>query len=147
MRYEGKMYRPPSESDAFIVQATIGCSWNACTYCDMYRDKTFRIRELSQTLEDLDTAAAVAGDRIEQRCPLRCGTHRPGQQCDLRGQVVGAELAGAGKCSQHRRNGACMLRGQNLGRGEQSALVACIDDLQHGAQGDDGLAGADLTLQ
>jgi radical SAM superfamily enzyme YgiQ (UPF0313 family) len=34
MRYEGKMYRPPSEWDAYILQATIGCSWNHCTYCD-----------------------------------------------------------------------------------------------------------------
>ena len=39
VRYEGKLYRPPSEADALIVQATIGCSWNHCTYCDMYRDK------------------------------------------------------------------------------------------------------------
>ena len=42
MRYEGKVFRPPSEADAFILQATIGCSWNKCTYCDMYRDKSVR---------------------------------------------------------------------------------------------------------
>jgi len=64
MRYEGKIYRPPSEHDAVILQATIGCSWNHCTYCDMYRDKKFRVRALDQTLEDLDTVATVAGDRI-----------------------------------------------------------------------------------
>ena len=53
MRYEGKIYRPPSEADAYILQATIGCSWNRCTYCDMYREKLFRIRETDATLEDL----------------------------------------------------------------------------------------------
>ncbi|APR79137.1 Oxygen-independent coproporphyrinogen III oxidase, Fe-S oxidoreductase [Minicystis rosea] len=66
MRYEGKLYRPPSEADAYILQATIGCSWNHCTYCDMYRDKTFRIRDLAESLADLETAARHAGDRIEK---------------------------------------------------------------------------------
>ncbi|MDB4938669.1 MAG: Oxygen-independent coproporphyrinogen oxidase, Fe-S oxidoreductase [Labilithrix sp.] len=66
MRYEGKLYRPPSESDAYILQATIGCSWNHCTYCDMYRDKTFRIRDLAATLEDLDVAGRVHGDEVEK---------------------------------------------------------------------------------
>lgn len=66
MRYEGKLYRPPSEADALIVQATIGCSWNHCTYCDMYREKTFRVRPLEETLEDLDRAAAGFGDEVEK---------------------------------------------------------------------------------
>lgn len=66
MRYEGKLYRPPSEADSLIVQATIGCSWNHCTYCDMYRDKTFRVRDLSATLEDLEMAGAGFGDEVEK---------------------------------------------------------------------------------
>lgn len=66
MRYEGKLYRPPSEADAFIVQATIGCSWNHCTYCDMYRQKTFRVRQLAATLEDLDSAGRLHGDDVEK---------------------------------------------------------------------------------
>jgi radical SAM superfamily enzyme YgiQ (UPF0313 family) len=66
VRYEGKLYRPPSEADALIVQATIGCSWNHCTYCDMYRDKTFRVRELRETLEDLERAGAAVGDQVEK---------------------------------------------------------------------------------
>jgi radical SAM superfamily enzyme YgiQ (UPF0313 family) len=64
VRYEGKIYRPPSEADALIVQATIGCSWNRCTYCDMYRDKEFRVRALGEVLADLET---YAGDpRVEK---------------------------------------------------------------------------------
>lgn len=66
MRYEGSVYRPPSESDAYILQATIGCSWNRCTYCDMYRDKAYRERDLPAVLEDLRTAAVIAGGRIEK---------------------------------------------------------------------------------
>lgn len=54
MRYQGKIYRPPSEADSFILQATIGCSWNHCTYCGMYRDKDFRVRDLGESLADLE---------------------------------------------------------------------------------------------
>ena len=65
MRYEGAVFRPPSEAGSYIVQATIGCSHNHCTYCDMYRAKRFRVRDLAETLEDLQLAAAAAADRIE----------------------------------------------------------------------------------
>ena len=66
MRYEGRLYRPPSEADALILQATIGCSWNHCTYCDMYRDKSYRERPVADCLEDLDAAAAEVGDGVEK---------------------------------------------------------------------------------
>lgn len=66
MRYEGKIYRPPSEADAYILQATIGCSWNHCTYCDMYRDKRFRVRELEETLTDIRAARLAYGGDVEK---------------------------------------------------------------------------------
>lgn len=66
MRYEGRIYRPPSEADAYILQATIGCSWNHCTYCDMYRDKTFRVRDVGETLADLHEAGRRHGSRVEK---------------------------------------------------------------------------------
>lgn len=67
MRYVGKLYRPPSEADAYILQATVGCSWNKCTYCDMYRDKpVFRARPTAEHLEDIRMAAARFGPRVEK---------------------------------------------------------------------------------
>jgi len=66
MRYEGAIFRPPSEARSYILQATIGCSWNQCVYCAMYRDKTFRVRELPEILADIDAAGAAYGDRIDK---------------------------------------------------------------------------------
>jgi radical SAM superfamily enzyme YgiQ (UPF0313 family) len=56
MRYEGNIYRPPSEANSLILQVTIGCAHNECTFCSMFKDKAFRIRKLSDVLEDLDSA-------------------------------------------------------------------------------------------
>lgn len=66
MRYEGQIFRPPSEAGSYILQATVGCSWNHCTYCDMYRAKSFRVRGLDETLEDVREAGATCGMEVRK---------------------------------------------------------------------------------
>lgn len=56
MRYEGSIYRPPSEAYSLIVQVTIGCAHNDCTFCSMFKDKQFRVRDIEEVLQDLETA-------------------------------------------------------------------------------------------
>lgn len=57
MRYEEPVFRPPSEAASFILQATIGCSHNKCTFCPMYKTKKYRERPLEEIKEDINSAA------------------------------------------------------------------------------------------
>ena len=54
--YEAPVYRPPSEWNSLLIQVTIGCSNNKCTYCDMYRSKKYRERSLVDITRDIATA-------------------------------------------------------------------------------------------
>lgn len=65
MEYEGNIYRPPSEAYSLIVQATIGCSNDTCTFCSMYKDKQFRVRPVDDVLSDLREAKAICR-RVER---------------------------------------------------------------------------------
>lgn len=58
MIYDTPLWRPPSEGQNLIVQATLGCSFNACTFCSMYKDKPYRARPIGDVFADIEAAAA-----------------------------------------------------------------------------------------
>lgn len=57
--YEGAIYRPPSEARSIILQATVGCAHNRCTFCVSYKDKRFRIKDRATIEADLKKAARL----------------------------------------------------------------------------------------
>ena len=57
MHYEGNIIRPPSEADSIILQVTVGCSHNRCTFCGAFKDVRFRIKDKSIINEDIAFAA------------------------------------------------------------------------------------------
>lgn len=62
IRYINPVFRPPSEAQSLILPVTNGCSWNKCTYCEMYTapQKKFRARDEDQVLEEIRRA----GERL-----------------------------------------------------------------------------------
>ncbi len=57
MHYEGNIIRPPSEADSILLQVTVGCSRNKCTFCGTYTGERFRIKPDSIIMEDIAFAA------------------------------------------------------------------------------------------
>jgi radical SAM superfamily enzyme YgiQ (UPF0313 family) len=65
MKYEGMIFRPPSEADSLILQVTVGCSYNRCTFCGAFQEKSFRIKSFDEVKEDSDEVSAY-GERIRR---------------------------------------------------------------------------------
>ena len=57
MHYEGNIIRPPSEANSILLQVTVGCSRNKCTFCGTYRGERFKIKPNSMIMADIDFAA------------------------------------------------------------------------------------------
>lgn len=57
MKYEGMIYRPPSEAGSLILQVAVGCSYNKCTFCHSFQEKAFRVKSFDEIREDIDEAA------------------------------------------------------------------------------------------
>lgn len=57
---EGPVFRPPSEAYSFILRVTVGCSHNACTYCNMYKTVRFRPRPMDEIMDQIHAAKPYA---------------------------------------------------------------------------------------
>lgn len=62
LNYDLPLYRPPSEGNNLIIQATYGCSFNQCSFCSMYREKSYQARPLEAVFEEIDRAALAWPD-------------------------------------------------------------------------------------
>ena len=59
MYYKGKVYRPWPEANSLLIQTTLGCTHNKCTFCDMFREKRFCIRKIEEIFKDIDEARQI----------------------------------------------------------------------------------------
>lgn len=62
LNYDYPLYRPPSEADSLIFQVTLGCSFNECSFCDMYRSKQYSERSWDEVKAEIDMMAKMLPD-------------------------------------------------------------------------------------
>lgn len=58
MNFTGRTWRPPYEASSFIIQATTGCIYNKCHFCNLYKDEFFRMTPLDEWRKDLAELAS-----------------------------------------------------------------------------------------
>jgi len=57
--YNEPVFRPPAESNSAIIQATLGCSWNRCAFCEMYTSKKFKVRKIDELKPEIETLSKI----------------------------------------------------------------------------------------
>ena len=62
LNYDAPLYRPPSEAKSLIFQVTLGCSFNECSFCDMYRSKEYSERSWEEVKGEIDLMAKTMPD-------------------------------------------------------------------------------------
>lgn len=66
MDYVGKIFRPPSEARSLILQVSVGCTHNKCTFCTMYKDQKFYVKDLKIVFDDIEYAKEVYGNKLKK---------------------------------------------------------------------------------
>ncbi|MBP7735077.1 MAG: radical SAM protein [Spirochaetes bacterium] len=64
MDYVGHVIRPPSEAYSMIIQVTVGCSHNMCTFCGAYKGEKFRLKDMDTIKRDIEEASRYQFDRV-----------------------------------------------------------------------------------
>ena len=59
IKYDEPVFRPPGEARSAILQATLGCSWNQCVFCEMYTSKKFKARSFEEIKPEIETLSKV----------------------------------------------------------------------------------------
>ena len=77
MHYEGNCIRPPSEAYSILLQVTVGCSHNKCTFCGTYAGKRFRIKDEKIILSDILFAARYMKRQYRVFFGWRCPDYPP----------------------------------------------------------------------
>lgn len=62
IEYDYPLYRPPAEANNLIIQVTLGCSYNNCSFCSMYKTKSYKEKELQEVYQDIDKAVKLYPD-------------------------------------------------------------------------------------
>ena len=62
--YDFPPFRPPSEAESLLLRVTRGCPWNRCTFCSMYKDLKFEIREVEEVIHDIELAKELYGPGV-----------------------------------------------------------------------------------
>ena len=57
LKYSEPVFRPPSEAYSLILQVTLGCSWNKCSFCEMYTSKKFKVRNPNDVIDEIKMLA------------------------------------------------------------------------------------------
>ncbi|MFC2137202.1 radical SAM protein [Bacteroidota bacterium] len=62
IKYDQPVFRPPAEANSVIIQATVGCSWNKCAFCEMYKKKKFRVKNFDELKSEIKILSDVFHD-------------------------------------------------------------------------------------
>lgn len=61
--YHEPLYRPPAEANSLILQITLGCSYNKCSFCSMYETKDFKIKDINKIFDEIDSLSIYQDTR------------------------------------------------------------------------------------